>query len=499
MSALDLLLDRLKRSKQWPIKSEATVRAEVARWAALRDGDPAVLRRLAGWPNDRDYITDNLAEKIAEAYGTLLFGEDPVFTAARKNDQANLTGIIEDNALVSGLRGAEEVKCSEGEVWWRVASDPELAQAPAVTFHSRADVVPLLYGRRVSAVGFVSRLDEANDGDSESTRYRLIELHEPGRVRNVLFKGTDERLGDEIDLARHIETKDLDADWNHDLGVMLAGRIVRRWGRRPRLGLSIYSGIWPRFLVLNEAATIGKENMRLSAKKRAVVPASALKQSTSPKAGIGALNAPEEERRPAKPKWDAGEDVLVWDPLDIEEGGNNQAPFKILEYSFDAQSLIAYENHVAEIIAIRCDLVPQFIGQGDFGSAPSGTALRVRLLPTVNAAEGAARPWDDLLPQIIRTAQLVDAASPVQGGFGRKYSGAGELPSIQRTDALPIDESERADRLATLRSADLLSIKQGVKAEHPDWDDTQVDDEVEAIRSDIGATLPSVSFGGNRG
>lgn len=321
----------------------------------------------------------------------------------------------------------------------------------------------------------------------------------------MLFRGRGNALGVPVDLGRHPDTANLAPSWRHGLPVMLAGRIVNRWGRRPTAGESIYAGVWTRFLALNEAATIGRENMRLTAKKRAVVPASALRPvQTTPgespllTGGVAGGDRGDGSIEPiAAPRatFDAGEDVLVHDPLDADEGSNAQPPFKVLEYSFDADALIAYEKHLVETLCQRCDLVPQFIGNGDFGQGNSGTALRVRLLPTTNAADRVGTPHDEELPRIGLAGQLLEALSVAEGGYGRQWANAGGAPGFTRADPLPPDENEIATRHATLKTSDLISIEQSVRERHPDWDKAMVDDEVERIRSDVSASVPAATFG----
>lgn len=502
--AVDRLIARLERAPRWPPPFEAGVRQDIRAWAAFRDSETDELRRLAQWPNDRAYVVDNLPEKIPAAYATLLFGEEPAITAPDQADQPRLDDLTKD--LNPALKSAVELQVSEGEVWWRISAD-QLAGRPTPTFHSRCDVIPLLSGREPVAVAFISMLDRPDGRDAADAQHpnravwRHLEIHADGSVDNVLYRGTWGQLGNQIPLADHPETAELPEIWQHDLPI-LAGRIVYRWGKRPHVGRSAYTGIWTRFLLLNEATTIGKENMRLTAKKRAVVPMSAVRAAAGTAAvsgSIPAANGPD-PIGPARPTFDAGEDVLVYDPLDADEGSNAQPPFKILEYSFDAAALILYLEYEVRTICQRADIVPQFIGAGDFGHGDSGTALRVRLMPTVNASQGVAGPWDTDLPEkILARTQMVSALPRAQGGFGVPWAKPTDPPSVKRTNPLPDDPTETAMRLSTLKTSELISIEQGVKERNPTWDPEQVTAEVDAIRADTAATVPRMTFPGPAG
>lgn len=482
MTPIERLIARLTRARAWPIPTEAAVRRQITRWAAFRENDEPYLRRLMKWPDDRPLIVDNLPEKIAGAYGDLLFGQAPTFTPANETDADRMRTMVETWA--GELPAAEETCASEGEVWWRLSLDG-VTPHPVLTWHSRADVVPLLHGRNVLAVAFVSQLESADRG----VVWRHIELHGVGEMRNLLFRGRPTALGQAVDLERHVDTAGLVDTWPHELPI-LAGRIVNAWGRRPHVGKSIYHGVWTKFLALNETQSIGRENVRLTAKKRAVVPASAMRAPRTTRPGVGEDRGDGSfEQLPPRPVFDAGEDVLVHDPLDADEG-TGTPPFRILEYSFDAAALVAWKTDQIEDICQRCDLVPQFIGSGDFGQGASGTALRVRLLPTTNATDGRGRPWDEALPTIAQTGALLEATPQPLGGAGREdWADPGGIPDVQRADPLPPDENEIASRHATLKTAELISAETSLRERYPDRDDDWYAEEVARIRSDAQATI----------
>lgn len=497
MSAVDRLVARLERGREWPPKQEKGVRHALARWAAFRESDEAELRTLHEWDNGRQYIIDNLPELIADAYADLLYGEDPTYRAAATDDQQRLDDLVD--GLSTGLRGAVITHGSEGEVWWRILADPD-AGHPQHTFHSRCDVVPLLAGRKVIAAAFVSFLDppdgrEAADAANPMrAAWRHLEIHADGVVENYLYRGSWAKLGDALDLGEHPETADLPPVWDHGL-PMLAGRVVNKWGRRPIAGVSDYHGIWRQFLVLNEAWSVGRENMRLTAKQRMVVPRAAIRMGDNRAApgGVAMANGADEVPRP---RWQS-EEIIVHDELESDADGSGRAAYQVLSYSFDATALIAWMEHLISNICQRCKLVPQFIGNGDFGIGASGTALRVRLLPTDLAAEGKAREWDRQVPYMIGLAQRVDALPTSLGGFGVPWTEPVSMPSVQRTDPLPDDPDEKVRRDATAVTAHIMSAEQSIRERYPDWSDDQVREELDRIRADQSANLPSSTpFGG---
>ena len=388
MNPLEQLLQMILTARQWPLPQEQRVRARLRLWRALRESEEPVLREYLQWPRGRGLVVDNLAEKIAAAFGDLLYSEAPRARAANDADQELLADLTAP--WWAGLPEAVAVGVTEGQVWWRL-SHAEGAPHLALTWHSRLDVVPLEFAGHPRAVAFVSRLNDADPRKRNDTVWRHLEVHGPGEVRNLLFRGTASALGQPVDLGRRPETANLRDTWQTGVSDLLCGVV------RPRGGRSIYRGTWQRLLALSEAVTIGRENMRLTAKRRIILPANArpkvqpIHSAEVPAGAIGrgVMDPDGVQQLPAAAKpvagFDQGEDVIYEDPIAAEEG--TAARPQVLEYSFDASALTDWLRSETEFCCVRSDIVPQFIGSGDFGSAESGTALKVRLLPTVNGAE----------------------------------------------------------------------------------------------------------------
>lgn len=498
----DRLLNRITRQGggKWPPQGEDKVHKTLRTFRALRESDRRLIKIMCGWPLEgRELHLDPLSERIAEAWATFLWGADPEITSAKDSDQVLFDDLVEASELPSELFRGEDICASEGEVWWRIYVDLRAADHPLVEFRTRDDVVPLWQGRKLLAVAVVDTLEEGGGrGSNQHTVWRHLEVHTDGRLENVLYRGTKSTLGQLRPLADHPETADLEDVWSHELPGKLAGRIPNKLGRDPRLGRSTFHGIKDHLLDLNEAATIGHENMRLTAKRRVVVPAGAITPRRPPDGsdlvdrGDGVLvpNAA------TFSGFDAGEDVLVADPLD-REMGREASPFKVLEYSFDAAALIAWQRHTAELALTRIGLTPDWLGvvtEQGWGLASTGTALRMRLVPTTMAGNAIARPWDAQVPQILGLLALIDQMPQPRGGFGRTWSDPSP-PAVVRQDALPEDPTEEDSRHAANVTAGIESRRTAIEARHPQWDDKRVDLELKNIDGDKPAPAP-ITIGG---
>jgi hypothetical protein len=224
--------------------------------------------------------------------------------------------------------------------------------------------------------------------------------------------------------------------------------------------------------------------MRLTAKKRVAVPREAITEDGT---------------------FDASEDVLIVDtPLDDQLGSvKSTGKFAVLEYSYDSEALIAQKLDTVATILNRVGIVAE-MGAGGMGSrgsggsgggaaALSGTALRMRLIPTTLAANGKARFWDDQLPKIMMLAQQLDAMSEEEGGFGRPWDSADEPPAIERSQPLPTDETEETNRHVSAVGGEIESRRTAISDLHPDWDDDQVQEELNQIAYELkqfGAAKP---------
>jgi hypothetical protein len=455
------LLKRLLAAEEWPLKSERKVHEEIALWRALREGDRDFLRDYVEWEDDRSYYLDPLAERIPETWADLLFGEDPTIEPAAESDESLLEDIVEENDLPSSLQEAEEVCASEGEVWWRVFKDSTVLTVPTIEWHSRLDVIPLYVGRKLAAAAVVSEVGrEEGEQTGKATVWRYIAIHEEGSMLNLLFKGEDSRLGERKQLSEHPAVADLQETWDHGLASMLLGRVVNKRAPRNR-SRSVYHGIRDFLLALNENFAIGQENARLTAKQKAFV--------TPDMIGPDG-------------RFPSGADIFIRQNTDGDPDKPGD-PLVQLEWSFEAAALIQWDDHLEERAITRARIAPQLIGQNTEG-ALTGPALRARLLDTLLARMGKGRFWDDELPQCLAAAQMVDALADQQGGFGRSWSSPAERPSVERGDALPVDQDDEVNRIAAEIGAEILSTQTGIEERHPDWDEERVLEESKRILKD---------------
>jgi hypothetical protein len=486
----DKLIAELDAATCWPLpREEAHVRL-LAERRAIRRGDKPRLRHMMNWDRftdngiARDLLVDPLGKLISKSFADFLFGEDPTFVSAEAQD--DLDHAIDDNGIPAGLHRAERTCSSEGEVLWKLHVNREIADVALVDWVSRRHAVPLLYGSRMLAVAFVSEVGRAQtaagDDDKQTVDvvWRHAEVHTRGRVVNLLYHGGNEELGVRVPLTDSAATADLvrpgedatadGSEWPHGL-PMLAGRIINDVDEDDGLGESDYDQVKDLLLALNEAVTIAAENARLTGQDRVYVASKLTRQDGS---------------------FDPSMTVFQTESDGGTLGdGDGKPPVVAMEKHYEAEPLWLHISKLTALILTRVGLVMQWIGENVDGRAESGTAVRLRFLPTVNTATAKARPWDQTLPHLLDLILQVGALSDQDGGFGRAYT-ATDPPSVERAEPLPADEGEVITRNATAVAAEIRSRYTAIAEQHDDWSPEQILEELARIQADtsIGGPPP---------
>lgn len=498
LSPIERLNAHLLRDEgKWPIECEQPILTKLNTWAAVYENDREQWKKIAGWPaqRGRPYKVDPLGERIADAWAAYLWGEDPRVLAGNEADQPLMDQMLGlDPAggggvlLASELERAAGVCVAEGEVWARIYRDPTV-QRPLLEWHSRRQIVPLWTGSTLVAATLWTELSKLPGTKSV---FRHFECHANGLLVNLLYRGEEGKLGDRVELTDHPATANLPELWQHGLPGMLMERIPNRLRRSVHLGVSDFDGILDYLVDLNEVASIGSVNMRLTARKRAVISAALAEAQRGVPDGTLTPEEPGSESIRSRVHFDPAEDLLVEDPLDAELGRAAQSPYRVLEYSFDAEPLIAWQNNLVQNALSRVALTGQYVGVGDpsVGYAVSGTAIRLRLIPTDKAGRAKARYWDDGLPRIIGNMVRLDSMPLERGGFGRDWTDTEANTKVERQPGVPVDGVEEAMRHQTLMGAGLESIETGVRELRPGWSEDQIKEEVARIREDKAAMSP---------
>jgi hypothetical protein len=458
------LNSRLLGRNTWPIPSVASRWDEIELFRALRQSDEVRLRQEASVSWRYPYVVTPAPRMVSRASANMLYGEPADVRPASEGDADRMDFIVSENDLASeNVRGAM-IASSEGEVYGRILVQPAMLDAPIIEYVSGRSVIPHFNGRFLLAATFVSEWQEGRNDF-----YRLFETYEAGAITSELYRGGLTSIGVRVELANYPRTQGMTDQVLTGIARPLCAFIPNSIDDPPNRGFSDYRGMERRYLALNEAATIGQKNIRLAGQKRAFVDKAYLD-------GQGRLPS--------------GDDVFVRKSRDASAGENTK-PLDVLEYSFEAQATVAWIDHLLDSTLLLSGIAPTMVGRGVDGGAVSGTALRLKAAHSLIEASGKGRHFDRGLAWLLRCAAVIDSRRTTDNGFGRKWSEPDGVPQIERADALPKDDTEAAQRLVLLTNANAISTEEKVKMLHPEWDKTQIDDEVQRIESGSAAEPPT--------
>jgi len=405
--------------------------------------------------------------------------DDTGLTASTgKTATERLTEILDDRAHAALLE-AGELRTAHGGSYLKVAWDQDVVDDRPYLLTVAADAaVPTFRSGRLVDVIFWSDLAPL-DGDGGS--YKLLELHEKGRIQYGLYRGSSAKeLGMPVPLTDHPDAAYLaelvDADSSVPTGSALLTAVYLPWskpnGRLRKdpaardMGKSAFDGAEDLFDQIDEVYTSWMRDIRLG-KARIVVPKGLLDVGAP---GQGAI-------------FDADREIFT--ELGEQVGSLNTANSKGNVESFikDFQPNIRYKEHMETLVHLlartyqACGFSPQSFG--DAGEvAVTATEVNARAGLTVLTRQSSVMYCRPELSHIF--AALLDVDRFVFAGPGRGDA----LPDVEWSDSDKVDPKIVADTILALVNAEAISLFERVSQLHDDWDDEQINAEVDRIRED---------------
>jgi hypothetical protein len=416
-----------------------------------------------------------LAGDIASASADMLFSEPPTFTipiAAIPADtpadptQARLDQLIDDGTHATLLEAAE-ICAALGGVYLRVVWDPATRpDRPWLTaVHPDVAVPEWAWGKLV-AVTFWRELRRAG-----RLVTRHLERHEPGKIIHGVYQGTEDELGQAVPLADYPETANLADERLVNGNEILTGapgltavyvpnmRPNRLWRNNPHaayLGRSDYAGVEPLMDALDMTYSSWMRDVDLG-KARLIVPREYLQSNGR---GQGASVDLDQE---------------VYEPVNMI--GSESGGAEITQVQF----AIRVEEHSSTVDKLKATIVgaagysAQTFGLDGDGVAVTATEIAAKNRRSLITRDRKARYWIPALRDIIEALLWVDKAQ-----FGSVIEPM--APDVEFADAVSADPLQVAQTLRELDTAGAISTEMKVRTLHPDWDDTQVMEEVERIK-----------------
>lgn len=510
-----------KNGSLWPPQKWQTALASLARWDAWYTDDVDALGYLYAttnqqqstslwwqvrrffWGTPTPQTTQQrpvkmhvpVASTIARLGAQVVFSELPavkfgdgdhdtddkgITTAQGKTVEARLVELLNDEAHAALLE-ADEFREAHGGVFVKVAWNTELSDGPFLDTVASDAAVPTFVNGRLTSVIFWSDLAMV-DGDQH--HYRLLEDHTPGRIEFALFTAENSKsLGMRVPLTHHPDTEYLAAMVDGDSGVATGSKLLtavyvprsRPNGKLRRdpvardLGRSAYDGVEDVFDRIDEVYTSWMRDIRLG-RARIVVPKQYIDVLGPGQGGV----------------FDTDKEVFT--PLGEQIGSLNPGTGTGAKGSVEGfiqmfQPNIRFKEHLETVTHLlarayqACGYSPQTFGDAN-EVAVTATEVTSRQNLTTLTRGTAIMAWRPQLKHLF--AALLDVDQARFNGPGRGEA----LPDIEWPDSETIAPEVQARTLQLLVLAEAVSLDQRVKMLHTDWDQDQVDAEVQRIKDD---------------
>jgi hypothetical protein len=444
---------------------------------------PAVARFFWGRPNlsggRKARLHVPLAADIATASADLLFSEPPQFIVGEEGNEAakvRIDELLNNGDFHATLVEAAEIVAGLGGGWLRLVWDTEVADTVMV------DAVPAdaaIGEWRWGLLAAVTFFTEYTQGSHDQEVIRHLERHEPGAVFHGLYVGNAESLGRAEALTEHPSTAPyaelVDEDGAIPTGVdsLTAAYVAnmrpqRRWRKieeLARLGRSDFDGTEPLMDALDECYTSWMRDVRL-AKARILVPEFML---TDLGKGKGVA-------------WD--EDKEVYAALSVAP--TTAAEKQITPQQFDIRVAEHQETarQLTDEILRAAGYSPSTFGLGKDGGMATATEVVSREKQSARTRDRKTRYFSQALEPLLTTWLELDAL--VFGG------GAQGSVHVKWADESQPDQEALSRTIETLNRALAVSADTKVRMLHPDWDEEQIEKEVELVRAESGAMVPDL-------
>lgn len=362
-----------------------------------------------------------------------------------------------------------------GSVYLRAGWDRDIADRPLVSAVHADAAIPAWSWGRLAEVTFHRKVHE--DGNAV---WRHLEHHGvhngAGYIEHALFEGTVDNLGERRPLTEHPETAQLvQPDQATTEGVILTGLdrldvvhwtngVDRRFRSDPvahHAGRPDLAGVEPLMDALDEVYTSWMRDVRLG-KARLFVSAGYL-ESAGP--GEGAI-------------FDLDRELYV--ELNALAGqGMEITP---------SQFAIRYAEHAATATALATEIV----GKAGYSAQTFGLTGDVAMTATESDARERKTGWTRKGKLRAARLALVELAEVLlmldRTVFGRTTPVP--RPNIEFPPMVSASQQENAQTAQLLANAEAASTGTLVRMVHPDWDDDQVQAEVQAITKQRQESMP---------
>lgn len=500
----------------WPPVEQAKVARDIAEADAWYSGDPLKLSKIYSETGDRrPTITERLrfwtqpdtdvngrkrrrihlpaAADVAATSADLLFGDTPKFVIPEAHDGADSTDgadatasaaghteerlqeLVEQNGIASTLLEGAEICSALGGVYLRPAWAPDIADRPLLTVVHPDFAVPEFRWGQLVAVTFWR--DVKLDGLAV---WRHLERHDATGIEHGLYIGTKDQLGTRVKLSEHGDTASIDVD---DDGTMQLPDELKR------LLVAYVPNALPnrshRTIPVGRADCAGTETLM-----------DALDATWSSwirdiDLGRGRLVVPDQflDRTGRGRGASFDMDAEVFSPLNVDPAHMEKAGITIAQFEIRSEQHHQTTTALFEQIALAAGYSPQSFGQEGNGGVQTATEVDAREDRSERTTGKKQGYWGPAVEHVLHAMLLID----------RHIFARTNVEALRPRVVWPEPDSdtlkERAESLNQIELARAASIATKVRILHPDWEQSEVDAEVELIKSEQSVDVPDPTGG----
>jgi hypothetical protein len=398
------------------------------------------------------YLTYNVLALISLKAADLLFAEEPILRAAHPSQQAAMDALSERCGLQRVLYACALDASAEGECFLEACvhrGQVYLRQVPADEIFPVGSVQP--DGQYHAYV----RRRVRNAGTDDAPVLLLLEVtYLPGRIERRCFVVDPE--------SAHRTQVSLES-WNagEEPGSTeivtrgADGRFISPY-RRPPAPLSPVTHTWIGQNTITWVPNLLMRNTPVSDYDGAIELQDALNAKNSQ---VGRVLLKHSDPRLAFPEELFDEQGNVRSDHEIVAFHDPKRLPRYITWDAELQHAMADRAFILNQLLVRTETSPALLGLKE-GAAPE--AYKKIRLESFNSLSKAARKagfWKAGLRRALSVAQALENMLPGRGRYPR-----GPI-AVQLRDGIPLDELERARRLAVLRDAGLISLERALEEE----------------------------------
>lgn len=398
----------------------------------------------------RDTITQSYGLPVMSSSShTLESNDDAIACEERLNELIDLTD------LQAKLIEAGEVQSGLGGVFLKVDYDINVCDYPILSIVQPDSALPEFKWGMLQAVTFFRTVQTTG-----KHVMRHLEYHDKTGVWHGLYLGSDDKLGNRIDLSQHPSTADLPGHIeSDDINVVYVPNSLpnRRYRGLP-YGQSDTANAIGLMEALDEAYTDWLRDIRLGA-ARMIVPEEYLDVNTLN--GIGKITFDMERE--------------IFSPLQYDAATENNKMMLVQPEIRGTEYLRTCTELMQRILSIAGYSMQTFgLGADANAGTASAAALRVKERRTLMTKGNKERYWTSALQFILYRLLVVD--HEVFGTTIIPFEPAVEFGGSYSPDLLEV-----AQALDYLEKAKAASTQVKVETLHPDWEPEQVIEEVNRL------------------